>query len=161
MSITRREYAQITLAGAPAVAALLQGHPAFAADAPGAVSRWAGVQVGLNVPYSFGAGNNMSAEEVLKRSLEVGAGAFELRAQPVEHFLGSPSVRAAIEAAKARAAGSTSASGPPAAPTPPASPSRTDPEWATPADRHEPLRVCPTPTGRRRGRRCATRRAPA
>ena len=118
MSITRREFAQITLAGAPAVAALLQGHPAFAADAPGAVSRWAGVQVGLNVPYSFGAGNNMSAEEVLKRSLEVGAGAFELRAQPVEHFLGSPSVRAAIEAAKARAAGSTSVSGPPAAPTP-------------------------------------------
>jgi len=101
MSITRREFARITLAGAPAVAALLQGHPAFAADAPGAVSRWAGVQVGLNVPYSFGAGNNMSAEEVLKRSLEVGAGAFELRAQPVEHFLGSPTVRAAAEAAKA------------------------------------------------------------
>jgi sugar phosphate isomerase/epimerase len=114
MSITRREFARITLAGAPAVGALLRGGIAVAADAPGAVSRWAGVQVGLNVPYSFGAGNNMSAEEVLKRTLEVGAGSLELRAQPVEHFLGSPAVRAAAEAAKARAAG-----GPAPAATPP------------------------------------------
>ena len=117
MSITRREFAQITLAGAPAVAALLRGDGAAAADAAGAVSRWAGVQVGLNVPYSFGAGNNMAAEEVLKRALEVGVGSLELRGQPVENFLGSPTVRAADAAAKARAAGGPAA--PPAAPPTP------------------------------------------
>ena len=65
------------------------------------MSQWAGVKIGLNVPYSLGTGNNISAEDLLKRVLEVGFGALELRAQPVEHFLGSPTVRAAAEAAKA------------------------------------------------------------
>ena len=95
MSRTRREFAQITLAGAPAVGALLRGDVAAAADRGPADVGWAGVQVGLNVPYSFGTGNNMAAEESLERALEVGVGALELRAQPVEHFLGSPTVRAA------------------------------------------------------------------
>jgi sugar phosphate isomerase/epimerase len=53
------------------------------------------------VPYSLGTGNNIAAEELLKRVVEVGFGSLELRAQPVEHFLGSPTVRAAAEAAKA------------------------------------------------------------
>ena len=65
------------------------------------MSQWAGVKIGLNVPYSFGTGNNISAEDLLARVVEVGFGALELRAQPVEHFLGSPTVRAAAEAAKA------------------------------------------------------------
>jgi hypothetical protein len=65
------------------------------------MSRWAGVQVGLNVPYSLGTGNNIAAEDLLKRLVEVGVGSVELRAQPVEHFLGSPAIRAAAEAAKA------------------------------------------------------------
>jgi sugar phosphate isomerase/epimerase len=64
------------------------------------LSRWANVQVGLNVPYSLGTGNNIAAEDLLKRVVEVGVGGLELRAQPVEHFLGSPAVRAAAEAAK-------------------------------------------------------------
>jgi sugar phosphate isomerase/epimerase len=103
MSITRREFAQVTLAGVPAVSALLQGDLAAAgAQAPPSLSRWAGVQVGLNVPYSLGTGNNIAAEDLLKRVVEVGVGSLELRAQPVEHFLGSPTVRAAAEAAKAR-----------------------------------------------------------
>jgi sugar phosphate isomerase/epimerase len=100
MSFTRREFGRVALAGAPAIGPLLHGSFAAAADTPN-LSRWAGVQVGLNVPYSFGTGNNISAEDLLKRIVEVGIGGLELRNQPVEHFLGSPAIRAAAEAAKA------------------------------------------------------------
>ena len=113
MSFTRRQFGRVALAGAPAIGALLRGDLAAAAvgQAPPKLSQWAGVRVGLNVPYSLGTGNNIAAEDLLKRVLEVGVGSLELRAQPVEHFLGSPTVRAAAEAAKA---GGTR----PAAPTP-------------------------------------------
>lgn len=97
MSITRREFGRVALAGAPAVGILLRGN--LAAQTP-TLSRWAGVQVGLNVPYSLGTGNNIAAEDLLKRVVEVGVGGLELRSQPVEHFLGSPAIRAAAEAAK-------------------------------------------------------------
>ena len=113
MSFTRRQFGRVALAGAPAIGALLRGDLAAAAvgQAPPKLSQWAGVRIGLNVPYSLGTGNNIAAEDLLKRVLEVGVGSLELRAQPVEHFLGSPTVRAAAEAAKA---GGTR----PAAPTP-------------------------------------------
>ena len=116
MSITRREFGRVALAGAPAIGLLLRDHGVAAAgQAPSPMSRWAGVQVGLNVPYSLGTGNNIAAEDLLKRLIEVGVGSVELRAQPVEHFLGSPTVRAAAEAAKAREAARTAGA---AAPTP-------------------------------------------
>ena len=113
MSFTRRQFGRVALGGAPAIGALLRGDLAAAAvgQAPPKLSQWAGVRIGLNVPYSLGTGNNIAAEDLLKRVLEVGIGSLELRAQPVEHFLGSPTVRAAAEAAKA---GGTR----PAAPTP-------------------------------------------
>ena len=103
MSFTRRQFGRVALAGAPAIGALLRGNLAAAAvgQAPPKLSQWAGVRVGLNVPYSLGTGNNIAAEDLLKRVVEVGVGSLELRAQPVEHFLGSPTVRAAAEAAKA------------------------------------------------------------
>src|SRR5262245_9010900 len=52
-------------------------------------SRWAGVQVGLNVPYNFGS-RSMNASEIIERSVRLGVNALELRSQPVEEFLGSP-----------------------------------------------------------------------
>ena len=52
-------------------------------------SRWAGVQVGLNVPYNFG-GRTMNAGEIIERTVRLGVNALELRSQPVEEFLGSP-----------------------------------------------------------------------
>ena len=52
-------------------------------------SRWAGVQVGLNVPYNFGS-RSMNAGEIIERSVHLGVNALELRSQPVEEFLGSP-----------------------------------------------------------------------
>src|SRR5262245_31704133 len=53
-------------------------------------SKVAGVQIGLNVPYSFGNGN-MSGDEILKNCVELGLSGVELRTQPVEAFLGAPS----------------------------------------------------------------------
>lgn len=53
-------------------------------------SRVAGVQIGLNVPYSF-AKMEMSGEDILKNCVQLGLSAVELRTQPVEVFLGAPS----------------------------------------------------------------------
>ena len=52
-------------------------------------SKFAGVQIGLNVPYSFGS-NALSGDETLERCLQLGISAVELRSQPVESFLGVP-----------------------------------------------------------------------
>lgn len=117
MRITRRELGRAAVVGAPVIGGLLRGSAAAAAvgQAASPMSRWAGVQIGLNVPYSLGIGNNVAAEDLLTRLVEVGVGSVELRAQPVEHFLGSPTVRAAAEAARAREAARAT---PQSAPTP-------------------------------------------
>jgi sugar phosphate isomerase/epimerase len=116
MSITRREFGRVALVGVPTLGAALRGSLVTASGQPASpMSEWAGVRVGLNVPYSLGLGNNLAAEEVLTHLVELGIGSVELRAQPVENFLGSPTVRAAAEADKARQA--ARAAGQPA-PTP-------------------------------------------
>ena len=77
-SYSRREFAGMALFGLPA-ARLLSGLRL----------RHAGVQIGLNVPYSFG-NNNMSGDDVLKSCVALAVSALELRSQPVEAFLGAP-----------------------------------------------------------------------
>jgi sugar phosphate isomerase/epimerase len=52
-------------------------------------SKVAGVQIGLNVPYSFG-GRNMEAATLLKNCVDLGVSGLELRTQPVETFMGAP-----------------------------------------------------------------------
>jgi len=52
-------------------------------------SRFGGVQVGINVPYSYG-NNNLSADETLNNTVQLGLSYMELRTQPIESFLGSP-----------------------------------------------------------------------
>ena len=52
-------------------------------------SKVAGVQIGLNVPYSF-ASPQMSGDDILKNCLLLRLSAVELRTQPVEAFLGAP-----------------------------------------------------------------------
>jgi len=104
MSFTRREFGTVALAGVSAAGVAWQTGNRVAAQAARPMSRWAGVLVGLNVPYSLGTGNNIAAEDLLTRIVEVGTSAVELRAQPVEHYLGSPTIRAAAEAAAARGA---------------------------------------------------------
>jgi len=87
MLYTRRELGKLALAGVPAAGILLKSGAGIAAGKPN--SKWAGVQVGLNVPYSFG-NNMMTGDETLDRCLKLGVSAVELRSQPVEQFLGVP-----------------------------------------------------------------------
>ena len=81
---TRREFTRLALLGLPAAKLLSAVRPLDAA-----VSKIAGVRIGLNVPYSFG-NNAMNGEDVLKNVLLLGVTALELRSQPVELFLGAP-----------------------------------------------------------------------
>ena len=89
MLYTRREVGKLALAGLPAAGVLLHGSSASASAFAKPNSKWAGVQVGLNAPYSFGE-NAMSSEETLTRMIQVGLSAVELRSQPIELFLGAP-----------------------------------------------------------------------
>ena len=87
---TRREFAKLSLTALPGAALLSAFTRLGAAETPGKPnSKIAGVQVGLNVPYSF-ANPSMSGDEILKNCLQLGLSAVELRTQPVEAFLGAP-----------------------------------------------------------------------
>src|SRR5689334_10968113 len=79
MLISRRELAALALAAVPG-ARLLAAKPD---------SKVAGVQIGLNVPYNFGT-RTMDGDEVLRRCVDLGVSAVELRSQPVDAFAGSP-----------------------------------------------------------------------
>jgi len=82
MSLTRRDLGKIALAALPAA-----GLPAAAKPN----SKFNGVQIGINAPYSY-RGMPGTAEDVLKYNLEVGLSAVELRSQPVEDYLGAPNI---------------------------------------------------------------------
>ena len=86
MTYTRREIGQLALTVIPA-ARILGAGAVFAQAKPN--SKVNGVQIGLNVPYSFG-GRNMEADELLKKCLDMGVSALELRSQPIETFMGAP-----------------------------------------------------------------------
>lgn len=84
---TRRDFVKLSLAALPAAGLL--GPLARAAAPARPNSKVRGVQIGLNVPYSFG-NPLMSGDEVLRHCVDLGLSAVELRAQPVEEFLGLP-----------------------------------------------------------------------
>jgi|ERR1043166_905963 sugar phosphate isomerase/epimerase len=86
---TRRQFAKCSLAALPGVGLFSALNRLNAAEsAPGKPnSKFAGVQVGLNVPYSF-ANMSMSGDDVLRNCVQLGLSAIELRTQPVEAFLG-------------------------------------------------------------------------
>jgi sugar phosphate isomerase/epimerase len=84
MKYTRREIGKFALA-LPLSA--LAPRTARAASKPD--SKFAGVQLGMNVPYNFG-GRDMDPDELLQRCVQLNINALELRSQPVETFLGSP-----------------------------------------------------------------------
>ncbi len=88
---TRREFAKLmALSGAGLLSALNRLGAAETGATPGKPnSKVAGVQLGLNVPYSF-ANPSMSGDDILKNCLQLGLSAVELRTQPVEAFLGVP-----------------------------------------------------------------------
>lgn len=89
-SQTRREFVNLALAALPAAGLWSAAGRLGAAEAAAKPnSKVAGVQLGINVPYSFG-GKNMSGDEVLKNCVQLGLSGVELRTQPVEGFLGVP-----------------------------------------------------------------------
>lgn len=91
---TRREFTKLSLAALPAAGLLSIMNRLSAAEAPAQPSgkpnsKMAGVQLGLNVPYSFG-NPLMSGDDILKNCVQLGLSGVELRTQPVEAFLGAP-----------------------------------------------------------------------
>jgi sugar phosphate isomerase/epimerase len=77
MEFTRRDLGKLALAALPL--------PLLAKPD----SRFGGVQVGINVPYSF-HGLPGSADDVQKYVVDLGLSAVELRSQPAEEFCGCP-----------------------------------------------------------------------
>jgi len=91
-SYTRREFTKLALAALPAAGLLSAASSARAAETAKAGkpnSKVGGVQIGLNVPYSFSS-PTMSGEDIIKNCTLLGVSGVELRAQPVEAFLKSP-----------------------------------------------------------------------
>ena len=89
MRLTRRELAKLTLTALPGAGLLGRYSRAWAQSATKPNSTFAGVQIGLNVPYNFGS-RDMNADELLDRCVKLNVSAVEMRSQPVESFLGSP-----------------------------------------------------------------------
>ncbi|MDB6041266.1 MAG: Xylose isomerase domain protein barrel [Verrucomicrobiales bacterium] len=94
LPFNRRTFAKLSLAALPGIALLPLLSQLEAAEnsdkaPPNPNSKVAGVQLGLNVPYSF-ADSKMSGDLILKNCVALGLGAVELRTQPVEVFLGLP-----------------------------------------------------------------------
>jgi hypothetical protein len=87
MLYNRREAGTLGLSALGLLTPIGFSQSAFSQTKPN--SKWAGVQVGLNVPYNFG-GRTMNAAEIVERCVRLGVNALELRSQPVEEFLGSP-----------------------------------------------------------------------
>jgi len=88
---TRRDFAKLAFGALPAAAALTSLNRLGAAERSRKPnSKVRGVQIGLNVPYSFG-NPAMSGDDVLAACVKLGVSGLELRTQPVEAFLGARS----------------------------------------------------------------------
>ena len=79
-SYTRRQFSSLALSALPTAGLLAAARPLFAA-ATKPDSKVAGVQIGLNVPYSFG-NIAMSGDEVLQSCVLLGISGVELRTRP-------------------------------------------------------------------------------
>jgi sugar phosphate isomerase/epimerase len=87
---SRRQFTRLSLSTLTGGVALPFLGRLRGAEAPGKPnSKFAGVQVGMNVPYSFGK-SDMTGEEILRNSVQLGLSALELRTQSVEVFMGAP-----------------------------------------------------------------------
>ena len=109
---TRREFAKLALAALPGAGLLTYTNTTHAAETPAKAagkpnSKIRGVQLGINVPYSFG-NPLMTGDEILANCIQLGASAVELRAQPIEGFLGAPEHLIGPKRAMAAAAGAES-----------------------------------------------------
>lgn len=91
MKYSRRELGKLMLT---VPAAGLLPREVFGAWQAKPNSKWAGVQVGLNVPYNFGS-RTMSADETLQKTVQLGVNAVEMRSQPIELAIGAPTAAVA------------------------------------------------------------------
>ena len=92
-SQTRRQFTKLALSALPGAALLSSVGRLRAADAK-PNSKVNGVQIGLNVPYSF-KNALMSGDDILKNCVQLGVSGLELRTQPVEAWLGLPPIESA------------------------------------------------------------------
>ena len=92
MTYTRRDIGKLALAALPAASLLAKPD-----------SKFGGVQVGCNVPYSF-RGLSGTADKILEYMNQLNLSAAELRLQPVEAYLGAPGVYASANDAPGAAA---------------------------------------------------------
>ena len=92
MSISRREFGRLALAGLPAAALLGRSEPIFGAFAlqPKPNSLINGVQIGT-ITYSFRSMPDQSGEATLRYVVDSGLSAIELMDGPAENFAGAPS----------------------------------------------------------------------
>jgi len=79
LNISRRDFGKVALATLPAARLL-----AAKAD-----SKFGGVQIGINVPYSFHGAYN-TGQENLDAVVKLNLSSVELRAQPIEAYMGAP-----------------------------------------------------------------------
>ena len=84
MTYTRRELGKLML-----TAAVLPRTALPVPQRPRPDSKFAGVQIGMNVPYNFGS-RTLGGDETLAKTLQLGISAVELRSQPVELLMGAP-----------------------------------------------------------------------
>jgi sugar phosphate isomerase/epimerase len=92
MTLTRREFGKLALAGLPAAAVLGRANAVFGAFAQAQGkpnSLIDGVQIGT-ITYSFRSMPDQSAEATLKYIVDSGISAIELMGGPVESFAGAP-----------------------------------------------------------------------
>ena len=80
MNLTRRDIGKLAIAALPATSLLAKPN-----------SKFGGVQIGINAPYSYQK-MQADADEVLQITTGLGISALELRTQPVEASLGAPKI---------------------------------------------------------------------
>src|SRR5580704_5260065 len=78
LTITRRDLGKMALAALPASCLLAKPN-----------SKFGGVQIGINAPYSF-HGEYNSGDQCLDAMVKLNLSSVELRAQPIEQFMGAP-----------------------------------------------------------------------
>ena len=84
MDYTRRELGRLFLSSVP-LPLLLRS--AYSAAKPN--STFAGVTIGMNVPYNFGT-RTMPVDEVIAKTTQLNISSVELRSQPIELLMGAP-----------------------------------------------------------------------
>jgi hypothetical protein len=89
VNITRRDLGKFALAALPASRLLAKTN-----------SKFGGVQIGINAPYSFHGSYN-SGDECLDAMVKLNLSSVELRAQPIEQFMGAPANLVAYPAVRA------------------------------------------------------------